>query len=75
MLDSTAPNLDEHRSTVLQVLQQIGVPDEKIKNMIEVWNKVITGFLCALVNFIKCVLAVLCFEFSKLFIIGGLHGN
>ncbi|CAM8985166.1 unnamed protein product [Rhodiola kirilowii] len=40
VLDSSAPNLDEHRSTVLQVLQQIGVPEEKINNMIEVWNKI-----------------------------------
>lgn len=40
VLDSSAPNLEEHRSTVLQVLQQIGVSQEKINNMIEVWNKV-----------------------------------
>uniref|UniRef100_A0A7N0VDC7 Uncharacterized protein n=1 Tax=Kalanchoe fedtschenkoi TaxID=63787 RepID=A0A7N0VDC7_KALFE len=40
VLDSSAPNLDEHRSAVLQVLQQIGVPEEKTKNMIEVWNKI-----------------------------------
>ncbi|KZV29907.1 GTP-binding protein chloroplastic [Dorcoceras hygrometricum] len=40
VLDSSAPNLDEHRETVLQVLGQIGVPDEKLHNMIEVWNKV-----------------------------------
>ena len=40
-MDSTAPNLNEHRSTVLQVLQQLGVSDEKLQNMIEVWNKVL----------------------------------
>lgn len=40
MVDSTAPNLEEHRSTVLGVLQQIGVSEEKLENMIEVWNKV-----------------------------------
>lgn len=40
VLDCTAPNLDEHRSTVVHVLQQIGVSEEKLKNMIEVWNKV-----------------------------------
>ncbi|XP_062214714.1 GTP-binding protein At3g49725, chloroplastic isoform X2 [Phragmites australis] len=40
VLDSSAPNLEEHRSTVLQVLQQIGVSQEKIHNMIEVWNKI-----------------------------------
>ncbi|GMP27655.1 hypothetical protein CsSME_00003546 [Camellia sinensis var. sinensis] len=40
VLDSSAPNLDEHRETVLQVLKQIGVSDEKLKNMIEVWNKI-----------------------------------
>uniref|UniRef100_A0A7N0UJ77 Hflx-type G domain-containing protein n=1 Tax=Kalanchoe fedtschenkoi TaxID=63787 RepID=A0A7N0UJ77_KALFE len=40
VLDSSAPNLDEHRSAVLQVLQQIGVPEEKTRNMIEVWNKI-----------------------------------
>ncbi|KAG1366676.1 GTP-binding protein, chloroplastic [Cocos nucifera] len=40
VLDSSAPNLDEQRSTVLQVLQQIGVSEEKIQNMIEVWNKI-----------------------------------
>lgn len=42
VLDSSASNLEEHRSTVLQVLQQIGVSQEKINNMIEVWNKVPT---------------------------------
>ncbi|OAY63656.1 GTP-binding protein, chloroplastic [Ananas comosus] len=40
VLDASAPNLEEHRSTVLQVLQQIGVPEDKIENMIEVWNKI-----------------------------------
>ncbi|CAI8586728.1 unnamed protein product [Vicia faba] len=40
VVDSTAPNLDEHRTTVLQVLQQIGVSQEKLQNMIEVWNKI-----------------------------------
>lgn len=41
MVDCTAPNLDEHRSTVFQVLQQIGVSEAKLQDMIEVWNKVI----------------------------------
>ncbi|KAL2316861.1 hypothetical protein Fmac_030737 [Flemingia macrophylla] len=40
VVDSSAPNVDEHRSTVLQVLQQIGVSEEKLQNMIEVWNKI-----------------------------------
>ncbi|XP_010248316.1 PREDICTED: GTP-binding protein At3g49725, chloroplastic [Nelumbo nucifera] len=40
VLDSSALNLDEQRSAVLQVLQQIGVSDEKLDNMIEVWNKI-----------------------------------
>ncbi|CAM0875996.1 unnamed protein product [Alopecurus aequalis] len=40
VLDSSAPDLAEHRSTVLQVLQQIGVSQDKIDNMIEVWNKI-----------------------------------
>lgn len=40
VLDSSAPNLDEHRITVLEVLGRIGVPEEKLQNMIEVWNKV-----------------------------------
>lgn len=44
VLDASAPNLEEHRSTVLQVLQQIGVPEDKIENMIEVWNKVNISF-------------------------------
>lgn len=45
VLDSSALNLDEQRSSVLQVLQQIGVSEEKLQNMIEVWNKVMS-FLC-----------------------------
>ncbi|XP_052148308.1 GTP-binding protein At3g49725, chloroplastic [Oryza glaberrima] len=40
VLDSSAPNIEEHRSTVLQVLQQIGVSQDKINSMIEVWNKI-----------------------------------
>ncbi|VFQ75360.1 unnamed protein product [Cuscuta campestris] len=40
VLDSSAPNLDEQRRTVLQVLEQIGVSEEKLENMIEVWNKI-----------------------------------
>ncbi|KAL2485219.1 GTP-binding protein [Abeliophyllum distichum] len=40
VLDSSASNLDEHRETVLQVLGKIGVSEEKLQNMIEVWNKV-----------------------------------
>ncbi|GKU94939.1 hypothetical protein SLEP1_g8360 [Rubroshorea leprosula] len=40
VVDSTAPNLDEHCSTVLKVLQQIGVSEEKIQNMVEAWNKI-----------------------------------
>jgi len=40
VLDASAPDLEGHRSTVLQVLQQIGVTQEKINNMIEVWNKI-----------------------------------
>ncbi|XP_042389617.1 GTP-binding protein At3g49725, chloroplastic-like isoform X2 [Zingiber officinale] len=40
VLDSSSPDLDEQRETVLQVLKQIGVSDEKIQNMIEVWNKI-----------------------------------
>ncbi|CAK7339704.1 unnamed protein product [Dovyalis caffra] len=40
LIDSTAPNIEEHRATVLQVLQQIGVSEEKLQNMIEVWNKI-----------------------------------
>ncbi|KAM2096642.1 hypothetical protein ACFX1Q_019719 [Malus domestica] len=40
VLDCTAPNLDDHRSTVLQILEQIGISKEKLENMIEVWNKI-----------------------------------
>ncbi|XP_043709733.1 GTP-binding protein At3g49725, chloroplastic isoform X2 [Telopea speciosissima] len=40
VLDSTAVDLNEQRSTVLEVLQQIGVSEDKLQNMIEVWNKV-----------------------------------
>ncbi|PUZ37225.1 hypothetical protein GQ55_9G101500 [Panicum hallii var. hallii] len=40
VLDASAPDREEHRSTVLQVLQQIGVSQEKINSMIEVWNKI-----------------------------------
>ncbi|XAR51403.1 hypothetical protein NMG60_11006022 [Bertholletia excelsa] len=40
VLDSTAPNREEHRETVLQVLKQIGVSQEKLDSMIEVWNKI-----------------------------------
>ncbi|XP_052196783.1 GTP-binding protein At3g49725, chloroplastic [Diospyros lotus] len=40
VLDSNAPNLDEHREIVLQVLKQIGVLEEKLQSMIEVWNKI-----------------------------------
>ncbi|KAM2554375.1 hypothetical protein TB2_018501 [Malus domestica] len=40
VLDCTAPNLDDHRSTVLQILEQIGIFKEKLENMIEVWNKI-----------------------------------
>ncbi|XP_019173102.1 PREDICTED: GTP-binding protein At3g49725, chloroplastic [Ipomoea nil] len=40
VLDSSAPDLNEQRETVLQVLEQIGVSKEKLKNMIEVWNKI-----------------------------------
>ncbi|KAG8062441.1 hypothetical protein GUJ93_ZPchr0003g16751 [Zizania palustris] len=40
VLDSSAPNIEEHRSTVLQVLQQIGVSQDKINSIIEVWNKI-----------------------------------
>ncbi|KAJ6367303.1 hypothetical protein OIU77_003622 [Salix suchowensis] len=40
LVDSTAPNIEEHRATVLKVLQQIGVSEEKLQNMIEVWNKI-----------------------------------
>ncbi|WVY91423.1 hypothetical protein V8G54_036937 [Vigna mungo] len=40
VVDSSAPNLDEHRTTVLQILRQIGVSEEKLQSMIEVWNKI-----------------------------------
>ncbi|XP_010412678.2 PREDICTED: GTP-binding protein At3g49725, chloroplastic-like [Camelina sativa] len=40
LVDSTAPNIEEHRATVFHVLKQIGVSEEKLQNMIEVWNKV-----------------------------------
>ncbi|KAI3665627.1 hypothetical protein L6452_44256 [Arctium lappa] len=40
VLDSSAPNRDEQKESVLQVLQQIGVSNEKLQNMIEVWNKI-----------------------------------
>ncbi|XP_027074723.2 GTP-binding protein At3g49725, chloroplastic-like [Coffea arabica] len=40
VLDSSSPFLDEQRKTVLQVLRQIGVSEEKLENMIEVWNKI-----------------------------------
>ncbi|EPS65761.1 hypothetical protein M569_09013, partial [Genlisea aurea] len=40
VLDSSAQNLDEHRDTVMEVLAKIGVSDEKLRNMIEVHNKV-----------------------------------
>ncbi|KAA8546613.1 hypothetical protein F0562_002648 [Nyssa sinensis] len=40
VIDSSAPNLDEQRETVLKVLEQIGVSEEKLQNMIEVWNKI-----------------------------------
>ncbi|XP_010426497.1 PREDICTED: GTP-binding protein At3g49725, chloroplastic-like [Camelina sativa] len=40
VVDSTAPNIEEHRATVFHVLKQIGVSEEKLQNMIEVWNKI-----------------------------------
>ncbi|XP_076913330.1 GTP-binding protein At3g49725, chloroplastic-like [Bidens hawaiensis] len=40
VLDSSAPNRDEQRESVLEVLQQIGVSNEKLENMIEVGNKI-----------------------------------
>lgn len=40
VLDSSAPNLDEQRKTVFQVLEQIGVSEEKLESMIEAWNKI-----------------------------------
>lgn len=43
VLDSSAPNLDEHREAVIDVLKQIGVSEKKIQDMIEVWNKIDLG--------------------------------
>ncbi|KAK1383171.1 GTP-binding protein, chloroplastic [Heracleum sosnowskyi] len=43
VLDSSAPNLDEHRKTVMQVLEQLGVSKDKLQNMVEVWNKIDIG--------------------------------
>lgn len=40
VLDSSAPNRDQQRESVLQVLQQIGVSTSKLENMIEVLNKI-----------------------------------
>ncbi|KMT09887.1 hypothetical protein BVRB_6g128610 [Beta vulgaris subsp. vulgaris] len=40
VLDSSAPNLEEQRQAVLDVLQRIGVSGKKIQDMIEVWNKI-----------------------------------
>eukprot|EP00249_Psilotum_nudum_P012891 c24029_g1_i2 orf=438-1673(-) len=41
VIDSSAPNADEQRATVLKVLEDIGVSKEKFKShTIEVWNKV-----------------------------------
>ncbi|PIA25274.1 hypothetical protein AQUCO_12000018v1, partial [Aquilegia coerulea] len=40
VMDSSAINLEDQRSSVLEVLQQIGVSEEKLQNMIEVWNKI-----------------------------------
>ncbi|XP_042030272.1 GTP-binding protein At3g49725, chloroplastic-like isoform X2 [Salvia splendens] len=40
VLDSSAPNLEENRESVMEVLRRINVPEEKLQNMIEVWNKV-----------------------------------
>lgn len=42
VLDSSAPILDEHRQSVMEVLRKINVPEEKLQNMIELLNKVIT---------------------------------
>lgn len=50
LVDSTAPNIEEHRATVLKVLQQIGVSEEKLQNMIEVWNKVLHTLSFSLEN-------------------------
>lgn len=41
VIDSSAPNAEEQRMAVMQVLESIGVSKEKIRDcMIEVWNKV-----------------------------------
>ncbi|XP_074308885.1 GTP-binding protein At3g49725, chloroplastic [Silene latifolia] len=40
VLDSSAINLEEQRTAVLDVLRQIGVSKKKIDDMIEVWNKI-----------------------------------
>ncbi|KAF9621516.1 hypothetical protein IFM89_022534 [Coptis chinensis] len=47
VIDSSAVDLEEQRSSVLEVLQQIGVPKEKLQNMIEVWNKIDLRGECA----------------------------
>lgn len=39
VLDSSASNPDEQQETILQVLEKIGVSEEKIENMIEIWTK------------------------------------
>ncbi|KAK4346695.1 hypothetical protein RND71_033034 [Anisodus tanguticus] len=39
VLDSSAPNINEQREAVLPVLGQIGVSEQKLHNMIKVWNK------------------------------------
>lgn len=40
VLDSSAPDLEEQRKAVFDVLRQIGVSEKKIRDMIEVWNKI-----------------------------------
>ncbi|XP_047315472.1 GTP-binding protein At3g49725, chloroplastic [Impatiens glandulifera] len=40
VLDSSASNLEEQRRAVMEVLEQIGVPEHKLENMIEVYNKI-----------------------------------
>lgn len=40
VLDSSAPFIDENRQSVMEVLRKINVPEEKLENMIEVWNKI-----------------------------------
>ena len=40
VLDSSAPNINEQRESVMQVLGRIGVSEDKFRNIIEVWNKV-----------------------------------